>query len=1040
MNKLLSRITKGLLGLSLACGVGITLASNNKDAARADAADAQAYKLDGTITTSSTSYAGDNAVTQSSVSWKVNGNLKQNPWRIGGNKDNGLSSAGTVRKAQSQGVVSSQNITKVVVVTQKPSSNSITPTNVSLKVGTSAGGSQTSSLSNGSWTATVTFNRPDGATWSSKYFEIDFTMPANTTTTNKFIEFVSATFYYESNVTATSLSVGAVSTYPGHTANVSVTPSPSGSSLPASLTYSSSDTSVFTVSNGVVTGVAAGSATLRVESATDSSVYGTATVTVNSYPSIDSRVTANGANKFAIYATSSGSGSSLNYSLSGVSSNVGTSTSGVSGSVNIENQFTIVSGLYANTIAIKTSANKYFGYISTLAASGNNYLHLVDTIDETSSWVVTNEQVIPARSYGTGMDRNLRFNYNSGNPRFACYIHSNNVSTYVPVSFYEIAAQSLTGISVNDVSLYPAHEKTLSVLPVPSQASLEGATYTFTSASPAVATVDENGVVSALATGLSLITINASVGGNNYSTTATVTVQDYPAASGLTLNSSYIITGELESTEYELTGLDTEHNCGAVTAVSGSYAKSFVIKPVEGYYTNTIAFESVDGSGYLKSTKSSSNLTLATKLALNTSWVVSYSNSTYSVISAETYGESSQRHLLLNKNSGDPRIGCYSGVSGSIVNINFLSAEVAATDFTLSESEVSIYKTQTYTLTIEFSPSNTTDRTLSWTSSDTSVATVSNGVITGIAPGTATITASKEIGGNTISRTCTVTVLNNVAAHAGTLGDPYSVNDAINVAQGFFTEDSHGNPVVTTGAYVKGIVTNLSYKTTTSISFWIGDNESQTSADNGGFEIYNPGTIMSKTVSERYTAVSQIEEDFAVGVTIVACGDITVYHSTSEFSAGSNVVFNNHIEAVDFAKGFNDAISDGVCESNGSTNQSELASAWLDQADNFDMLDDSTKALFLLIAENGDENGNDIEHAVATYDYILKKYNTEQVTTYMDFMGRVSNHIVTLPVSSNYLLGSVITNNTDVIVILIATLTSISCLSAFILIKKRRAN
>ncbi len=1037
MNKLLSRITKGLLGLSLVCGVGIALASNNKDTARADAGEAVAYTLDGTIIGTGNGYVDDNPITQGNKSWIVNGNTKISPWRLGGSKSHGLNVAGVIRKVQSQSSLSSENISKVVISTTKPSSNGITPTDVTLKVGSSAGGSQTSSLSNGSWASSVTFNRPDGVNWSNKYFEIAFVMPQNNTTTTKFIQFNSATFYYESNIQATSLTLGSITTYPGHTANVSITPNPNGAVLPASLTYTSLDESIFTVSNGVVTGVSAGSATLRVESASDNTVYGTATVTVNSYPAVDSRVTVDGSNQYAIYVNSSKSGESLNYSLTGVSGKNGVSSAGET-SVNINTRFSIVSGYYPNTIAIRTSENKYLGYTCEISSTGNNELHLIDNIDFTSSWIVTDTQLIPARTYLTTGMRHLSMNDTNGTAHFNCYITTSN--SYVPVSFYEIAAQSLTGISVNDVSLYPAHEKTLSVLPVPSQASLEGATYTFTSATPAVATVDENGVVSALATGSSLITINASVGGNNYSTTATVTVQDYPTASGLTLNSSYIITGELESTEYEFTGLDTEHNCGAVTAVSGSYAKSFVIKPVEGYYTNTIAFESVDGSGYLKSTKSSSNLTLATKLALNTSWVVSYSNSTYSVISAETYGESSQRHLLLNKNSGDPRIGCYSGVSNTIVNISFFSAEVTATDFTLSESEVSIYKTQTHTLTAEFTPSNTTDRTLSWSSNNTSVATVSNGVVTGVAPGTATITAAKVIGGNTVSRTCSVTVLNNIAEHAGTLADPYNVNDAVNVAKGFFTEDSHGNPVVITGAYVKGIVTNLSYKSLSSISFWIGDNASQTNADNGGFEIYSPATIMGKTVSERYTAVSQIEEDFAVGVTIIACGDITVYHSTSEFAAGSNVVLNNHIEAVDFAKGFNDAITDGVCESDGSTNQSELASAWLDQADNFDMLDDSTKELFLLIAENGDENGNDIEHAVATYDYILKKYNTKQVTTYIDFMGRVSNHIVTLPVSSNYLLGSVITNNTDVIVILIATLTSISCLSAFILIKKRRTN
>lgn len=48
--------------------------------------------------------------------------------------------------------------------------------------------------------------------------------------------------------------------------------------------------------------------------------------------------------------------------------------------------------------------------------------------------------------------------------------------------------------------------------------------------------------------------------------------------------------------------------------------------------------------------------------------------------------------------------------------------------------------------------------TVTWASSDTSVATVSNGTVTGVKAGTATITASITVGGTTHTDTCTVTV------------------------------------------------------------------------------------------------------------------------------------------------------------------------------------------------------------------------------------------------------------------------------------------
>ena len=53
-----------------------------------------------------------------------------------------------------------------------------------------------------------------------------------------------------------------------------------------------------------------------------------------------------------------------------------------------------------------------------------------------------------------------------------------------------------------------------------------------------------------------------------------------------------------------------------------------------------------------------------------------------------------------------------------------------------------------YTLTATVSPSNATDKSITWTSSNTSVATVSSGKVTIKAAGTATITA-KTVNGKT---------------------------------------------------------------------------------------------------------------------------------------------------------------------------------------------------------------------------------------------------------------------------------------------------
>ena len=207
MKKSIAKIIAASLGLTMALGVGVGASLTSKEAKPVRAIETAAYTLSGTTTGSGSGYANDNTATQSGISWKVNGNIAQNPWRIGGCSSNGLTDAGTIRHIQSQAAVSSHDITKVVITTAKPGSNAVTPTDVSLKVGTSIGNSSISSLSNGSWSTSITFNRPGGADWSNKYFEIDFTMPAVSGTTNKYITFTSAVFYYEVAAVPTNIEV-----------------------------------------------------------------------------------------------------------------------------------------------------------------------------------------------------------------------------------------------------------------------------------------------------------------------------------------------------------------------------------------------------------------------------------------------------------------------------------------------------------------------------------------------------------------------------------------------------------------------------------------------------------------------------------------------------------------------------------------------------------------------------------------------------------------------------------------------------------------
>ncbi len=83
--------------------------------------------------------------------------------------------------------------------------------------------------------------------------------------------------------------------------------------------------------------------------------------------------------------------------------------------------------------------------------------------------------------------------------------------------------------------------------------------------------------------------------------------------------------------------------------------------------------------------------------------------------------------------------------------------EIYALKISLSKTSAVIEKGKTLKISASFTPENTTNKKVNWISSDTSVATVTDGTITAKSLGTATITAS-SINGKTAS--CTVTVKN----------------------------------------------------------------------------------------------------------------------------------------------------------------------------------------------------------------------------------------------------------------------------------------
>ena len=94
--------------------------------------------------------------------------------------------------------------------------------------------------------------------------------------------------------------------------------------------------------------------------------------------------------------------------------------------------------------------------------------------------------------------------------------------------------------------------------------------------------------------------------------------------------------------------------------------------------------------------------------------------------------------------------------SDTINGYNSGGSTVSVTGVTLDNNSATIAVNGTVELTPTVSPSNATNKAVTWSSSNTSIATVSNGVVTGKAAGNATITVTTMDGSYTA--TCTVTV------------------------------------------------------------------------------------------------------------------------------------------------------------------------------------------------------------------------------------------------------------------------------------------
>ena len=214
----------------------------------------------------------------------------------------------------------------------------------------------------------------------------------------------------------------------------------------------------------------------------------------------------------------------------------------------------------------------------------------------------------------------------------------------------------------------------------------------------------------------------------------------------LSVNSSGRITALSEGSDYVVieSNVDSSVYASIYVTVTSSAGSSPTVSSV----TVSPANLALDLNGTKTST-----LTAIVNGDNNPSQTVTWSSSNTSVATVSASG------VVTAKATGNATITATSqqdGTKSGTCSVTVADSTVHVTGVTLNKNSTSITMGGSETLTATVSPNNATDKSVSWISSNTSVATVSNGTITPVATGNTTITVTTTDGSHTA--TCTVTV------------------------------------------------------------------------------------------------------------------------------------------------------------------------------------------------------------------------------------------------------------------------------------------
>lgn len=210
---------------------------------------------------------------------------------------------------------------------------------------------------------------------------------------------------------------------------------------------------------------------------------------------------------------------------------------------------------------------------------------------------------------------------------------------------------------------------------------------------------------------------------------------------------------------------------------------------------------------------------------------------------------------------------------------------IAVTGVTIDQMTLSLVIGTSGQLVATVAPADAADKSVAWTSSNAAVATVdSNGNVTAVAAGTATITVTTTDGAKTA--TCAVTVTEKSATVSfttssigKTLGDAEFTNTLTNTGDGTVTYESSNTTVAEVNATTGSV--NIKGNGETVITATVTDTENFTYATKKASYTLGVGTSTMTVTATKYSAPY---DGNAHGITVNAPDGATIKYGTTEGS------------------------------------------------------------------------------------------------------------------------------------------------------------